>query len=298
MSGDRGPGTNRAGAECRRTLGVIDRIVAGTLTATDREHAATCPRCGPVLARSVQFDDALRRTARSMAGEELPRGVLDPGLAGGPGGVRRGPALRSFAPGLAGMAAAIAILILATGIPLPPGAIVNPTVSAPPVESSLASTAPLFRSSASIASDLRGQKYVCNPGNPIPTSTSSLGRAEREGVVCEAPKEDTTKSAALITIESEAGDVISIAIKGDLVGTDTVAATERLASAMAKLAFAAVADPVDAPVIGEWVNGAIPKLRVLPRGDAAVNAIGEIRLTLERSASGNFFLLLEPEFPS
>jgi len=297
MSADRGPDTNRVGAACHRTSGVIDRIVDDTLTAADREHAATCPRCGPVIARSVQFDDALRRTARAIAVEELPRGILDPGLVGGLGEVRHGPTLRGFQPGLAGMAAALAVLILATGVVLAPGGISNPTAT-PPLPTGLASTLPLFRASASIEVDLRKLEYACAPGSPLQTSDSSSGMAAREGVVCVTPKEDTTKSVALITLESDAGEVVSVAIKGDLVGTDTVAATEALAAAMAKLAFAAVADPVDAPAIGNWVNGAIPKLRVLPRGDAAVNAIGEIRLTLERSASGNFFLVLEPLYPS
>lgn len=295
MSGDRGSVPERRDA-CRRTRGVIDRIVADTLTPADREHAATCPDCGPVLARSVRFDDALRRTARSMAAEALPAGILDPGLAGGQGdlgGIRRGSALRGFAPGLAGMAAAVMVVVLATGIALAPGGIGGPTES-PPVESSFAATLPLFYPSAVIEAQLGGLNYVCVPGRPLATVGTQPGQAEREGVICMSPKEDTTRTAALITLESSNKEVVTVTIKGQVEGAATEAALEGLATIVAKLTFAAIADEVDAPLAGDWVNATLPTLRELPGGDAAVNAIGGIRITLQRDEAANFLVLLEP----
>lgn len=292
MNGDRGSVPERKDS-CRRTSHVIDRIVADTVTPADREHAAMCPDCGPVLARSVRFDDALRRAARSMAVEELPRGILDPGLAGGMGGVRHGPALRGFAPGLAGMAAALVVLVLATGIALAPGGFGGPTES-PPVESSFATSLPLFRTSAFIATDLRLLDYQCGPGGALPTSGSRPGQAEREGLVCATRKEDADKLAALITGETGASEVVKVTIKGEPVGKDTAAAIERLAGAFAKLTFASIFDAVAAPAAGDWVNAELPKLTAEPANDTAVNVIGGIRLTLERSAQGGYMLLLEP----
>lgn len=292
MSGDR-RSIPEGKVACRRTSSVIDRIVSETLTPADRDHAATCPDCGPVLARSVRFDDALRRAARGIVAEELPSGILAPGLVAGPDGVRHGPALRGFAPGLAGMAAAVMILVLATGIALAPGGFGGPTIS-PPVESSFAATVPLFRTSAALATDLRGLGYQCGPGGALPTVGSRPGQAEREGLVCVTQKDDPTKQAALITGETGASEVVRVTIKGEPVGTDPEAAIEELATAFAKLTFISIVDPVAAPVAGNWVNAELPKLTAEPANDTAVNVIGGIRLTLERSALGGYLLVLEP----
>lgn len=292
MNGGRGSVPERR-PTCRRTSGVIDRIVADTLTPADREHASRCPDCGPVLARSVRFDDALRRTARSMATEELPSGILDPGLSGGTGGVRHGTALRGFAPGFAGMAAALLVLVLATGVALAPGGIGGPTLSAP-VESSFATTAPLFRTSAALATNLRELGYQCGPGGALATVGSRPGQAEREGLVCVTQKDDATKLAALITGEAGAGEVVKVTIKGEPVGTDPEAAIEELAIAFAKLTFISIVDPVAAPTAGDWVNAELPKLAAEPANKTVVKLVGDVRLTLEQSALGGYLLLLEP----
>ncbi len=296
MNDDRGRGRDGRGAECRRTRDLIDRIVADTVTPADREHAAACPDCGPVLARAARFDDALRRTARAYAVEELPRGILDPAVTGGLAGVRHGSTLRRFSPGLTGAAAAVALLVLATGVALAPGGIANPTVSPPPVESSFTATLPVFHPSAVIEAQLAGLPWVCDVGKPL--ATSGPGQPEREGIICATTKEDRTMQSALITSESADGQVVMVTIKGELSATDTVTATDTLATAMAKLTYASIADPVDAPAAGDWVNAEVRKLRVLPGGDSVVRDIGDIRLTLERSPSGDFFLLLEPLAPS
>lgn len=295
MSGDRGLGTERRdGPACRRTSGLIDRIVADTVTPADRDHAGTCGDCGPVLARAARFDDALRRTARAIAVEQLPPGILDPGLAVAPGTVRRGTALRGFQPGLAGVAAAVAILILATGIALVPGGLVNPRATpTAPTDTGLASAAPLFRPTAAIAADASVLKLACMPGGPLPTHDARPGGPEREGVVCASVNEDATKKVALITGETGAGDVVSVSIKGELVGS-TIEATDALAIGFAKLTFISIADPRVAPVAGDWVDQTLRDLRVLSGGDSVTRVLGGIRFTFERNPSGDFMLRMEP----
>ena len=295
MNGDHGLGTDRRGGPaCQRRRGLIDRIVADTLTPADHDHAATCADCGPVLARAARFDDALRRTARAIVVEELPRGILDPGLAAAPGTVRRGTALRGFQPGLAGVAAAVAILILATGIALIPGGLVNPrTTPTLPTSTGLASIVPLFRPTAAIAADANVLKLTCIPGGPLPTHDARPGQPEREGVVCASVKDDATKMVALITGESGAGDVVRVWIKGELVGS-TLEATEALAIGFAKLTFVSIADPAVAPVAGDWVDETLRELRLLPEGDSAIRVLGGIQFTFERNPSGDFMLRMEP----
>lgn len=282
---------------CRRTAGLIDRIVTDVVTAGDREHAVTCPACGPVLARSVRFDDALRSAARSVVAEELPRGVLDPDLSGAVGGVRPGSAVRAFAPGLAGVAAGVIVLVLAAGVALAPGGIGGPT-SPPPVASTFSASLPVFYPSAVIEAALSSLPYDCMPGGPLATAGTRPGQPVREGVVCASRKDDATKRAALITGEASDGEVVLVTIKGELVGTDTLAATEALAAGMGKLTFASIADQENAQLAGNWVDAALPQLRVLPAGDAAVNVIGELRLTLQRSPVGTYLLVLEPLDPT
>lgn len=290
-------GSRDTGKGCRTTAGLIDRIVADAVTPADRVHASTCPACGPVLSRAARFDDALRSVARSIAVEELPRGILDPGLVGSAGiegGVQRGPALRSFAPGLPGVAAAAIVLVLGLGVALAPGGIGNPTSSPP--ESSFTSSVPVFHPSAVIEGLLAASPFECRPGSPLPTSRP--GQPEREGVICATRKEDRTMQSALITGESGDGEVVTVSIKGELGATDTLTATDKLATAMAKLTYVSIADPVDAPIAGDWVDAEVRRLRVLPGGDSAARTIGTIHLTLERSPAGDFFLLIQPLDPS
>jgi hypothetical protein len=210
------------------------------------------------------------------------------------GGVRRGSALRGFTPGLAGVAAALLVLVLGTGVALAPGGIVGPTRT-PSLPIPTPARLPVFHPSTVIQAQLRELPYECQRGNPLPTTRP--GQPEREGIICATRKEETTMSSVLITGEGGDGEVVIVSIKGELAGT-TASATETLATAMAKLTYASIADPVDAPIAGDWVNAEVRKLRVLPGGDAAVNVIGDIRLTLQRSPAGDFFLVMEPLVPS
>ena len=82
--------------DCSRTRGMSDRLVSGVVRDDDRRHAATCPSCGPVFTRAARFEDELEKSAQQMIAEDLPRGILDPGiarLASGHGRFERGPAV-------------------------------------------------------------------------------------------------------------------------------------------------------------------------------------------------------------
>jgi hypothetical protein len=294
MSGQRDDPGGRRPPACPRTKGILDRIVADGLTADDRAHAATCEACGPVVSRSMRFDTELRQAARGFVAEELPRDILDPGLVRGLGTMDRGRSARAFAPGMAGIAAALVIVILAaTNAIAPGGPSARPSV---PAESSFTSTLPVFRSSVSIIKDMQRLKYVCRPGHELATAGPDPDLAIREGVVCTTVKEDTEKMASLVGVQNEAGDIVAVSIKGDLVGT-TVAATQVLSDAIAKLTFVAIADPVVAPEAAEIVKAELPKLQVLPTGDDTIREVGGIRITMSRDQRGSYLLYLEPAPP-
>jgi hypothetical protein len=115
--------------ECTQTRGLIDRLVAGSVREEDRRHAATCPSCGPVFARAARFDNELERSAQQLIAEDLPRGILDPGLSRQVQVVPRMPAL---APGVtAGVAALALIVVVATGLGIRPVLLPGPSPTAP-----------------------------------------------------------------------------------------------------------------------------------------------------------------------
>jgi hypothetical protein len=289
MSGMR---DDRRTPECRRTAGIVDRIVVDALTDEDRTHAQSCADCGPVLARATRFDADLRQAARGLVVEELPRGILDPGLARGLGGVDRERSARAFAPGLAGIAAALVIIVLAaTSVIAPVG---GPTPGAStPAESSFTSTPPLFRASQVITLDMLKLKYSCVAGHELATPGPDPDQPVREGVVCATVEQDTEKMAALITSQNAAGDVVEITIKGDLVGTDLKAATAVLAGAFAKMVIVSIADQAVARQAADYVLAELPTLQILPSGDHSTGFVGRIRLTLMREPTGSFELLMD-----
>ena len=293
MSGgrERRDGQERPVPSCSRAARLVDRIVAGSVTADDRGHAQSCRDCGPLLARAARFDDELRRTARGFVVEELPRGILDPALGRGGVGFRGGTSTRSFAPGLAGFAAALAVLVVSAAVVLAPGGLGGPTDS-PPVETSFQSTLPAFHSSADIAADLRDLGYECFPGIALPSAPA--GDVVREGVVCATTKAQDEYLAKLVTRESIDGEVLEITINGGLLGTDTETSVENLTTAIAKLAFISMRDPVIGGQAGDWVLLAIPKLRVLPSGDVATTEIGGVGFTADRNPAGSYRLFLAP----
>ena len=88
LAGGRGIVTDdRRLPRCERTARLVDRVVDDRVTDDDREHAATCPSCGPVLLAV----DAVRRGAqqgrprprRGATAERRPRRRASPRAFGG-----------------------------------------------------------------------------------------------------------------------------------------------------------------------------------------------------------------------
>ena len=218
--GGRDDGGARGVTDCRRTGGLRDRAVAGTLTPEDAVHAASCAECGPVLARAARFEDELRRAARGLITEELPRGILDPGLA--PVNESSWQPRRA-ASGLATAVAAVVVLLLATVVALVPGAPPQPTEPAPSVLGSPAKSPgpPGFRPTSLIRANLAKIDYTCNDGQSLPSVGSGPDAVVREAAVCMAPGDIGPLIAAVIVGEASRGAVIEVVVKSDIMGVDT-----------------------------------------------------------------------------
>jgi hypothetical protein len=297
--------------DCGRTAGLIDRLVAETVTAEDREHAATCPSCGPVLARAARFDAELGRAARSLIVEELPRDILDPALDGGAAVPRVRP--RRALPGLGSLAATIAILLVATAVALVPGgpdpsgtpgatqdpigdesppASVGPTIG--PIESLPSSPRPgtVFRRTTEIVLQAVDLGYRCNDGGMLKSMEPGPSTPVRESAVCSSPEDTSSYSAVIIVGESAANEVVAVWIKAIIHGEDGTPVRDNVAIAVARLAQLALASTDAGLLASEFVLGHLPGLdpgTPAVRGDA-----GYARLTLERDAEGNYLLTVVP----
>ena len=300
MSGNQGtPG-------CHRSRGLIERVIDESVTPDDRGHAAGCPWCGPVLLRAAKFDDELRRTAKGLVAEELPRGILDPGLSGAPRVMSRRPG-----PGLAGIAAAFAIMVAAMSLTLlpkglggptdPPGAATNVPVETPGSSTTIETTAPTglamqvpaLRNTWGIGGSLIQNDWRCSSGRPK-ASAEPVDAVDHEGIVCTSSKSQVLTNSTLVTGESVDDQVIEVAISGELVVVTETAISE-LAETMSKAAFLSIDDKDRAPSIADWVVTRVPELEVQPSGDGSIGIFKDLRLTLQRHPDGSFFLLVQSQ---
>lgn len=281
--------TDRRSPDCDRTRRLIDRVVEDRVTPDDRDHAETCPSCGPVVARAVRFDDALRQSARGLVTERMPYGVLDPELA--PARIDGVRSMRLAAPGLASLFGALVLLVVATAIAVAPGGLSQGT---PPPDSGFQVQLPTFRATASLVPSLQALDYVCGPGSALPTTGPSARAGEREGVVCLTPKSIENATAKIIPVETGDGEIVEVTIRGELYGTDTILSREELAAAMGKMTALAIANPAVGAQAERFVVETLPRLRVLPTGDDALLIVGGVQIALERFIAGGYFLVLTP----
>ena len=284
---------------CPRTRGLIDRVIAEAVSVDDRAHAEGCPSCGPVLARAARFDDELRRTARDLVAEELPRGILDPRIDAEPE-VRA----RRTAPGMAGIFAAVAVVILASTVALFPGVLGDPTpgpsdgpaASEPaptPKDTSLQMGGPgLNRTSVTGGSLIRGE-WTCTAGRPIATPEGTHGAINRESILCYSPKSVPSVAVVAATREAVDGEVVEVAMEGEQLGSDSDATRRAVAELMSKATYAAIANSDRAQEAGDFVLATLPELQVLVTGDDVVREFGLVRLTLQRAPDGTYVLLLQ-----
>ncbi|HXG27038.1 MAG TPA: hypothetical protein VNL94_09365 [Candidatus Binatia bacterium] len=286
---------------CNRTADLVDRIVDDRLRPDDREHAARCPRCGPVLMHAQRFEDELRRVAEGFVAEELPRGILDPGLAATPT-----VNTRSAGPGLAGIVAAVAVLVVAMTVTFRPGgpgdrtpapttgAVATPGVSEPaatPGAPTVGVVVPPLRTTGEIGGALIGLDWTCSAGGPSETAGTGVDNA---GIVCLSPKSELLAKATVVTGESIDGAVLDVAVMGELV-VGTSNAIAELAQAMSKAAYLSIGDDARASLAGDWVLTKLPDLEVQSNGDQRFAIFGDVRLTLQLAADGTYFLRIQAE---
>ena len=242
------------------------------------------------LRRRQRFDEELRRAARALVTEELPRGVLDPSvgasldLAGRDGEVR----VRRALPGLASVAGAVAVLLLATAVVFAPGSPGGPGPSAtarPTASPSPAPTSPL-RTTAEIRADFVRLHYSCSEGLPLSTIEPGPDAVVRESIVCLAPPDAGPIDGAVIVGESASGQVVEVHAKADIVGADTPEARTAIAELLAKAA-AVAAHQGDGSTLATWVLAFVPSLE---KDKGVATELRGIGLKLGRNPTGGYQL--------
>ena len=274
--------------DCPRTQGLIDRLVAGSPNAEDRRHAPTCPSCGPVLARAERFDDELRRTARRLVAEDLPRGILDPRL-GGVDGTARG---RGFLPGFAPALVAVAIASVAVAVavqPPRPGA----TESQPPLQIAAPTPLPskpegskepesMLVFSSSISRRLKDLGFSCG-GSQAPTAEPRPSAVARENG-CTGPVASPPNTATVTVGSASSGDVLAVTITAEVVGVDDAESRGNLATSLSQLVELAFRSESAAADAGAFVIQRLPGLDA-PAPTARLDIDG-VRISVERLGTG------------
>ena len=265
-------------SDCRRKPGLVDRVVGGRITDDDRRHAPTCSWCGPVLTRANTFDEELRRVARSLVAEELPRGILDQE----PGGRATGVVARRAAPGFAAILAAAAILLVTTVIALAPGA--APSASPPPGSPAPSSSNPpsstpsvkpfveRMNTTAFIVGKLTASGYHCNDGAALESPGPGPDPVTRESAVCTSPEKAGPFTLAVIVGEAANGKVVEVSIKADLIA-DSPENRALLAVEVSKVLVVSTLDEQTGQNGGLWVKAHLPELNVGDQIDYGINGM-------------------------
>lgn len=249
----------------------------------------------------ARFDAELARVARSLVTEDLPRGVLDAGLA--PDGIRPGGVrARRPVPAYAGLAAVL-VLLLGAAVALVPGgtppATVAPssTPSIPPATDPSQGPSPAgtpvtpgtFRSTGEIQADFQRLGFACRPGNELLPTGPSPSQMINEGAVCSAPADAGPYKAVAIIGEARDGRVVELHVKADLTGEDSAAAREAIAEPLAKAVAIAVSGAGVGDQLGEWVVDAVPLLTL---DDSNSTKLAGFAVKVARSSSGTYQVLL------
>lgn len=269
---------------CPRTRGLIDRIVAGSVSDEDQRHAATCPTCGPAILRAARFDDELERTAQHLIAEDLPRGILDPDL----GKVDLTPRLR-LAPSAATGFATLAFVVLATAIGIRPVLLPGTSPTPPPLSveapgpSGLPFASPLWSVNDLTVALAGTLDYDCMLGTP---ATPAPGVGIAGSVVCTAPSDSGPFTATVLVDASDSGMVVHMTITADIIGASTPKTRDAVATALAKVtaqAFTAHGPSVRA------ANFVFTNASLLSRPAWAMGIDeGGVRVDLERRPDGGY----------
>jgi hypothetical protein len=246
-----------------------------------------------------RFEEELRRATRALVTEELPRGVLDPavGASFGLGAAIDGEVRpRRSLPGLAGMAAAVVVVLLATVVAFGPGLPGgtgpsperSPTIGPSPTASP-APTAISLRPTGAIRVDMARLEYTCSEGKPLSSIGPGPNPVTRESAVCVAPEDIGPFMAAVIVGETAGGWVVEVHTKADIVGEDSPAARAAVAAALAKAAAIAVGFPGTGNQVGDWVVATLPTLE---RSTGDTVELGGISVKAVRNETGGYLVIV------
>lgn len=276
--------------DCSRTSGMIDRLVAGSVRDDDRRHAATCPSCGPVFARAARFDDELERSAQQLIAEDLPRGILDPGIARQADGVA---GMRSLGLGATAGVAALAVLIVVTVVGVRPVLLPGPSPTDPPFAvdapgESVPPDAALWTLNELTLALAERLGYECAAGDAPPSEGAAAT------AVCTAPPDAGPFTAAVTLDASESGMVVRVTITAEIdEGTPNdqqQAARHAVAGALAKVTSEAFVGRGAGVRAANFVFGKASQLS----GPAWAMGIDEsgVRVDLERLEDGGYIVHL------
>jgi hypothetical protein len=239
-----------------------------------------------------RFDDALVRVARSMVGERLPGGILDPAVSESLGLPVSGDDERGSRrlPGFAVAGAALVVLALAVATLAP--TLLRPGGSPPshaPTDTAAPGVTLAFRSTAEIRTDLGLLGYACVDGaGDVPIEQGA--DTSREAAVCTAPESAGPFTAAVTVGEALDGRVMEVSATAEIVGFDIPAARRSVASAFAK-AVAIVVPAGLGNAVATWVADNVPVVE--PKGTVSVELRG-YALHVDRNADGVYTLLIVP----
>ena len=247
---------------------------------------------GPAPRDEARFDEELRRAARSLIREDLPRDILDPGVVGSPG--VSGVSGRRALPGFAAAATAVVVLLLATAVALAPGRH-GPSAGAsnePPASETLGmqvsprpSSAFALRPTSSLVADLAMLEYRCNDGKDVASPKPGPDAVVRYSAVCTAPDSAGPLIGAVVVGEGKGGRVVHVEIKADIVGDDTTAARQAVAEMVGVAASVTPKEKDDGIYVKAWVLAKLPTLET--NEGVELQARG-LSLQIFRSSTGSY----------
>jgi hypothetical protein len=242
----------------------------------------------------ARFDEELRRAARSLIREDLPRDLLDPVVAGSTrslGGVTTRRAL----PGFAAAASAVAVLLVATAVALAPGGIQPAATGSggPPASETLGmqvSPAPssfALRPTSSLVSELTMLGYRCNDGKDLESPKAGEDAVVRESSICTAPDSAGPLVGAVVIGEAKGGRVVHLEVKANIVGDDTGEARRAVATMLAEAAALGPKPKDDGIYVKQWVLSKVPGLE---KNEGVELQARGLSMRIFRSSTGSYAL--------
>jgi len=275
--------------DCRRTPGLIDRLVEERASDEDRRHAATCAPCGAAMARAARFHDELQQSAQQLIAEDLPPGILDPELNRQVGRV---VGLRSVGSGALAGVAALAVVVFATVVGIRPVLMPGSSPTQPSLQQVGGPSAtprpgvPLFSLGELTVALTERLHFQCGTDEP-PQTGAGAGRAS---AVCTAPADAGPYTATVLLESSDSGTVQQVTITArilDLPGETSVDAQRKrdlVGLALARVTSEAFTGERPGATAANWVFAKVSQIAG-PAWAMGIDA-GGVRVDVQREVDG------------